>query len=281
MTKSPPANQGLPGKIPTLAFTWSYLGIFLLLPLGILAWRMAGISFSEAVTILKSERVAFAFMITLRSAGIAAILNAFFGTIVAWVLVRYPIPFKHGINSLIDLPFALPTSVTGILLVAILGSTGPIGVLMLKGGISLAYTQAGIVIAMMVVTSPFVIRTVQPVLENLDPDMEFAAESLGANRAQTFMRIILPAIFPSILGGTVLAFARALGEYGSLIFISGNMPFKTEVLSLLIMSKMEQYDYAGAMVLSVTMMAISFGLLLGMHTLHRWTLQRSGMGDQG
>src|SRR5208337_1167118 len=205
---------------------------------------------------------------------LAALVNVFFGIMVAWVLVRYEFFGKKVVDALVDMPFALPTSVAGITLTALYAPHGWIGQLLAPLGVQVAFTQLGVFIALTFIGLPFIVRTVQPVLEDFDPEIEEAAASLGANRWQTFRRVILPMLFPALLTGFTLAFARALGEYGSVIFISGNMPMKTEIVPLLIMTKLEQFDYQGATALALVMLVISFAMLLTINLIQKWSGQR-------
>jgi sulfate/thiosulfate transport system permease protein len=214
--------------------------------------------------------VLFAFRLTFLTSVFAALVNAVFGLLVAWVLVRYKFPGKGFIDSMVDLPFALPTAVAGIALTAVYADTGWIGGPLSKIGINVAYTPLGVTVALIFIGLPFVVRTVQPVLEDLDKEVEEAASSLGASRWETFRRVILPALMPSLCTGVSLAFARALGEYGSVIFISGNMPMETEIVPLIIVSKLEQYDYAGATAVACLMLVLSFTLLLLINLLQKW-----------
>jgi sulfate transport system permease protein len=222
--------------------------------------------------VLASYRLSFG------AAFLGALINAFFGLMVAWVLVRYRFPGKRLIDALVDLPFALPTAVAGIALTAVYSTNGWIGSLLEPHGIKVAFTPLGVVVALTFIGLPFVVRTVQPVLEELEAEAEEAAASLGANRAQTFLKVILPAVWPALLTGFSLAFARAVGEYGSVIFIAGNMPMVSEITPLLIITKLEQYDYAGATAIAVVMLVISFILLLIINGLQWWSTHRHGHG---
>jgi sulfate transport system permease protein len=207
---------------------------------------------------------------------LAASVNVVFGLIVAWVLVRYTFPFKRLIDAIVDLPFALPTAVAGIALTALYAPNGWLGIRLLPLGVKVAFTPLGIVVALTFIGLPFVVRTLQPVLEDLDKEVEQAAATLGASAVQTFVRVVLPALWPALLTGFALAFARAVGEYGSVIFIAGNMPMKSEIAPLLIVTKLEQYDYAGATAIAVVMLVLSFALMLGINALQHWTLSRHG-----
>jgi sulfate/thiosulfate transport system permease protein len=264
----------LPGFGLTLGFTLSYLGLIVLLPLGALVLSAAGAG-AEAWQTLASSRVLAAFRVSFGTAFVAAAVNAVFGLIVAWVLVRYTFPGRRIVDSLIDLPFALPTAVAGIALTALYAGNGWLGQFLEPLGIKIAFTPLGIVVALIFIGLPFVVRTVEPVLQDLDAEVEEAAATLGARRWQAFCRIILPAILPALLTGFALAFARGLGEYGSVIFIAGNMPMVSEIVPLLIVIQLEQYDYAGATVVGSAMLAASFLLLLAINLLQRWARTRS------
>jgi sulfate/thiosulfate transport system permease protein len=264
----------LPGFGLTLGFTLSYLGLIVLLPLGALVLSAGGAG-AEAWQTLASSRVLAAFRVSFGTALVAAAVNAAFGLIVAWVLVRYTFPGRRIVDSLIDLPFALPTAVAGIALTALYAGNGWLGQFLEPLGIKIAFTPLGIVVALIFIGLPFVVRTVEPVLQDLDAEIEEAAATLGARRWQAFCRIILPAILPALLTGFALAFARGLGEYGSVIFIAGNMPMVSEIVPLLIVIQLEQYDYAGATVVGSAMLAASFLLLLAINLLQRWARARS------
>jgi sulfate/thiosulfate transport system permease protein len=265
----------LPGFGLTLGFTLSYLGLIVLIPLGALVLGAAGAGL-EAWQSLASPRVLAAFRVSFGTALLAAAVNAVFGLIVAWVLVRYVFPGKRLVDSLIDLPFALPTAVAGIALAALYAGNGWLGQYLEPLGIRVAFTPLGIVVALIFIGLPFVVRTVEPVLQDLDAEVEEAAATLGARRWQAFRRVILPAILPALLTGFALAFARGLGEYGSVIFIAGNMPMVSEIVPLLIVIELEQYDYAGATVVGTAMLAASFLLLLAINLLQRWARTRNG-----
>ncbi|HKY63084.1 MAG TPA: sulfate ABC transporter permease subunit CysT [bacterium] len=255
-------HRVLPGFGLTLGFTIFYLSVIVLIPLSTLFLKTATLSWETFASTVTSPRVVAAFKLSLTASGIAAILNTVFGLLVAWVLVRYRFPLKRLIDGLVDLPFALPTAVAGIALTALYSENGWIGHYLQKVGIQGAYSRFGIVIALTFIGLPFVVRTVQPILEELRPENEEAAASLGAGRLRTFWKVILPELKPALLTGFALAFARALGEYGSVVFISGNMPFKTEITPLLIMTKLEQFEYAQATAVAVVMLAVSFLILL-------------------
>jgi sulfate transport system permease protein len=251
----------LPGFGLSLGYTLLYLSLLVLIPLSLLVVKSMGLgwqAFWEAVT---SPRVLASYKLSFGASLAAAAVNGFFGLIVAWVLVRYKFPGKGLVDMLVDLPFALPTAVAGITLTTIYSQNGFFGKYLEKIGIKVAFTPLGITVALIFIGLPFVVRTVQPVLQALDPDVEEAAVCLGATRWQTSTKVILPALFPALLTGMTSAFARALGEYGSVVFISGNMPMKTEISPLLIITKLEQYDYAGASAIAVMMLAFSFVLL--------------------
>ncbi len=261
----------LPGFGLTLGFTLVYLVLVALIPLSMLFFKTATMSWADFWQTMTSARTLAAFRLSFGASFVSALINAVFGLLVAWVLVRYDLPFKKIIDAFVDLPFALPTAVAGICLTAIYAPNGWIGKYLEPLGIKTAFSPLGITIALTFIGLPFVVRTVEPVLQDLDAEIEEAALSLGANRWQTFSRVIFPTLFPALLTGSAMAFARALGEYGSVVFISGNMPFKTEILPLIIMTKLEQYDYAGATAIASVMLVISFILLLLINTLHAWS----------
>jgi sulfate/thiosulfate transport system permease protein len=254
-----------------MGYTLLYLSLIVLVPLAVLVIRSFRGGWEEFWLAATAPRVIAAYRLTFLASLAAAIVNVVFGFIVAWTLVRYPLPGKKFIDALIDLPFALPTSVSGIALCAVYAPHGWFGQYLAPLGIKTAFTPLGIVIALVFIGLPFVVRTLQPAIEEIDRETEEAAASLGANRWQAFVRVIVPAVFPALLTGFTLAFARALGEYGSVVFISGNMPFKTEIASLLIVSKLEQYDYTGATAIATVMLAASFVLLLSINLLQWWT----------
>jgi len=266
----------LPGFDLALGFTLLYLGFIVLIPLSaafLKTFTMTWPAFWDAVT---SPRVVASYRLTFGASLAAALLNSFFGLIVAWVLVRYEFPFKRIVDALVDLPFALPTAVAGIALTSLYATNGWIGQYLALIGIKVAYTPLGVFVALTFIGLPFVVRTVQPVLEDLQKELEEAAATLGATRAQTFSRVILPILTPALLTGFALAFARALGEYGSVIFIAGNMPMISEITPLLIITKLEQYDYAGATAIAVVMLVAAFALLLAINLLQAWTRKRQG-----
>lgn len=264
----------LPGFNLALGFTVLYLGLVVLIPLSAVFLKSATQTWPQFWAAVSSPRVVASYRLTFGASFIAAVINAGFGLIVAWVLVRYRFTGKKVLDALVDLPFALPTAVAGITLAAVYSTNGWIGQFLAPYDIKVAYTPLGVIVALTFIGLPFVVRSVQPVLEDLEKEMEEAAESLGANRWQKFTRIIFPAIFPALLTGFALAFARAIGEYGSVIFIAGNMPMVSEITPLLIITKLEQYDYAGATAIAVVMLVISFILLLIVNLLQWWNARR-------
>ncbi|TWB35829.1 sulfate transport system permease protein [Nitrospirillum pindoramense] len=264
----------LPGFGTAFGFTLAYLCLIVLIPLGHMALRAADVGWDRFWAITLAPRVLHAFYVSFGCALAAALINAVFGLVVAWVLVRYRFPGRRLIDAMVDLPFALPTSVAGIALTAIYAPNGWIGALAKAAGFKIAFTPIGIVIALVFVGLPFIVRTVEPVLQDLDAEVEEAAASLGATRWQTFIKVLLPAILPALITGVALAFARGVGEYGSVIFIAGNIPAVSEIVPLLIVARLEQYDYAGATVIATAMMGVSFLMLLGINFLQRWTRSR-------
>jgi sulfate transport system permease protein len=268
-------NNVLPGFNLSLGFTIFYLSLIVLIPLSAAFIKTSSLSLHEFWVAVASPRVVASYKLTFGASLIGAVINAVFGLLTAWVLTRYTFPGKRIIDALVDLPFALPTAVAGIALTAIYAPNGWIGSLLAPHGIKVAFTPIGVVIALTFIGLPFVVRTVQPVLEDLEAETEEAAASLGANRWQTFTKIIFPAIAPALLTGFSLAFARAIGEYGSVIFIAGNMPMVSEITPLIIITKLEQYDYAGATAVAVVMLVISFVLLLAINGLQWWSSQRN------
>ncbi len=267
----------LPGFNLSLGYTLLYLSLIVLIPLTAIFIKTAELSINEFWTVVTAPRVVATYKLTFGASLFAALVNGVFGLIVAWVLVRYKFPGKRLIDALVDLPFALPTAVAGIALTAIYAPNGWIGSLLEPHGIKIAFTPLGVAVALTFIGLPFVVRTVQPVLEDLEAETEEAAASLGANRWQTFNKIILPAVWPALLTGFSLAFARAIGEYGSVIFIAGNMPMVSEITPLIIITKLEQYDYAGATAVAAVMLIISFALLLTINGLQWWTAQRNAV----
>jgi len=264
----------LPGFELALGFTLLYLSLIVLIPLSATLAKTLTMSWEAFWAAVSAPRVLASYRLSFGASLIAAAINAVFGLVVAWVLVRYKFPGKKLIDALVDLPFALPTAVAGIALTAIYAGNGWIGSLLEPLGVKVAFTPLGVLVALVFIGLPFVVRTVQPVLEDLEPELEDAAATLGADRWQTFRRVILPAVLPALLTGFALAFARAVGEYGSVIFIAGNMPMVSEITPLLIITKLEQYDYAGATALAVVMLATSFLLLLLINYL-QWRSRRT------
>jgi sulfate/thiosulfate transport system permease protein len=260
----------LPGFGLTLGFTLFYLGLIVLIPLAATFVKTSTMGWQAFWETTLDERVLASYRLSFGISFLAAAVNLVFGLLVAWVLVRYPFPGRRFVDALVDLPFALPTAVAGIALTAIYAPNGWIGAWLEPLGIRVAFTPLGVFVALTFIGLPFVVRTVQPVLEDVDAEVEEAAASLGANRWQTFRRVLLPALYPPLLTGFALAFARALGEYGSVVFISGNLPMKTEITPLLIMTKLEQYDYAGATAIAIVMLAASFLILLAINLLQWW-----------
>jgi sulfate transport system permease protein len=266
----------LPGFHLALGYTVLYLSLIVLIPLSALVFKTFTLSWDQFWSAVTGERVMASYRLTFGASLIAALVNVVFGLLVAWVLVRYEFAGKKFVDALVDLPFALPTAVAGISLTALLASNGWVGQYLEPLGIQLAFNPNGVVIALIFIGLPFVVRTVQPVLEDTEQELEEAATCLGATRWQTFSRVIFPAIFPALLTGFAMAFARAVGEYGSVIFIAGNMPMVSEITPLIIIGKLEQYDYAGATAVAVVMLVISFVLLLLINALQAWQRQRSG-----
>ena len=271
MIRSKRHNNVLPGFGTCLGYTILYLSLIVLIPLSALAFKTAGLTWEQFLGTVTAPRVMASYRVTFGTAMLAALVNALFGTLVAWVLVRYRFPGKRLVDALVDLPFALPTAVAGITLATVYSANGWIGRFLEPQGIRIAFTPTGIMVAMVFIGLPFVVRTVQPVLEELETEIEEAAACLGANRWQSFLRILLPTMFPSIITGFALAFARAVGEYGSIIFIAGNMPLVSEITPLLIVTKLEQFDYAGATAIACVMLAASFFLLLVINLLQKWS----------
>lgn len=268
------SHSVLPGFGLSLGYTLVYLSLLVLIPLAGLLAKSASLSLADIWAIATGPRALASFRVTFGASFIAACLNGFFGLIVAWVLVRYDFWGKRFIDALVDLPFALPTAVAGITLATLYAETGVIGEWFAKAGIKIAYTPLGIVVALTFIGLPFVVRTLQPVLEDIEPEVEEAAATLGASRWQTFRRVLFPAVFPALLTGFTLAFSRAIGEYGSVIFIAGNMPLISEITPLLIISKLEQYDFVGATALASVMLVISFVMLLAINLLQWWASNR-------
>jgi sulfate transport system permease protein len=253
-----------------------YLSLIVLIPLSAVFIRSFGSGWSHFWEVVMAPRVLASLRLSFGASLIAALINAAFGLLVTWVLVRYTFPFKRLVDAMVDLPFALPTAVAGIALTALYAPNGWLGARLAPLGISVAFTPAGVVVALVFIGLPFVVRTLQPVLDDLDQEVEQAAATLGASGWQVFLRVILPALWPALLTGFALAFARAVGEYGSVIFIAGNMPMKSEIAPLLIVTKLEQYDYAGATAIAVVMLVLSFALMLGINALQSWASTRHG-----
>jgi sulfate/thiosulfate transport system permease protein len=271
------SSRTLPGFRPALSFTLLYLSFMVLIPLAGLFLKTAQLTWAQYWHIVSGPRAVASYELTLGTSATAAGVNAVFGLLVAWVLVRYPFPGHRVVDAIVDLPLALPTAVAGIALTALYAGNGWLGAPLERAGLKVAFTPLGITVALIFIGLPFVVRTVQPVLQDLEPEVEEAAASLGATRAQTFWKVIFPAILPALVTGTTLAFARALGEYGSVVFISGNLPLKTEVTTLLIMTKLEQYDYRGATALATVMLGLSFVLLLSINVTQAWLRRRNGV----
>jgi len=263
----PTSRSVLPGFGLSLGITCTYLSLMVLLPLATVVARTADLSWPEFWGTVTNPRVLASYRVTFGAAFVAALVNTVFGFLVAWVLVRYRFPGRRLADAMVDLPFALPTAVAGIALTTLYASNGWIGTWLEPLGIKVSYTWLGITVALVFIGLPFVVRTVQPVLDDLETEVEEAAASLGAGRWQTFARVVLPTVAPALLTGFALAFARAVGEYGSVVFISGNMPMKTEIVPLLIITKLEQYDYAGATAVALVMLVASFALLLAINVL--------------
>jgi sulfate transport system permease protein len=264
----------LPGFGLTMGFTLLYLSLIVLIPLSAVFLKTTSLSWHQFWNTVTDPRVFASYRLTFGASLAGALINAVFGMLTAWVLVRYPFPGKRIVDALVDLPFALPTAVAGITLTALFAGNGWIGRYVEPLGIKVAFTPLGVVMALTFIGLPFVVRTVQPVLQDLDTEVEEAAASLGASRWQIFTRVLLPGMLPALLTGFTLAFARALGEYGSVVFISGNMPMRTEITTLLIITKLEQYDYAGATAIAVVMLVVSFVLLLLVNLLQWWGNKR-------
>jgi sulfate/thiosulfate transport system permease protein len=268
------AFRVMPGFTLSLGFTLLYLGLIVLIPLSAVFLKTFTMTWDAFWNAISSPRVVASYKLSFGASLIGAALNVVFGGIVAWVLVRYRFPGKKIIDALVDLPFALPTAVAGIALTALYAPNGWIGRYLEPLGIKVAFTPLGVLVALTFIGLPFVVRTVQPVLEEAERELEEAAASLGANRLQTFAKVIFPTIMPALLTGFALAFARATGEYGSVIFIAGNMPMVSEITPLFIVTKLEQYDYAGATAIAVVMLLVSFVLLLAINLLQAWTRKR-------
>jgi sulfate transport system permease protein len=264
----------LPGFRLTLGYTLVYLALIVVIPLMTLPARAASVNWETFWATISDPRVVASYQLSIGASFVAACVNAVFGLIVAWVLVRYPFPGRRLVDSLVDLPFALPTAVAGITLTTLYAPNGWLGELLEPYGVKVAFTRLGVILALVFIGLPFVVRTLQPVIEDLDAEIEEAATSLGATRLTVLTRVILPYLYPAWLTGFALSFARAVGEYGSVVFISGNMPMRTEISPLLIMTKLEQFDYPGATAIAVVMLFLSFTMLLVINALQGWTTRR-------
>ncbi|MHB8786143.1 MAG: sulfate ABC transporter permease subunit CysT [Thauera sp.] len=273
---TPPRLRVLPGFGPTLGYTLAYLSLLVLIPLAAVFLKTAELSLAEFWNVVTAPRVVASYKLSFGMSLLAAAINSVFGLMLAWALVRYSFPGKKLIDALVDLPFALPTAVAGIALTALYAKNGWIGQFLEPLGIQVAFKPLGVLVALVFIGLPFVVRTVQPILEDLDTELEEAATSLGAQRWQAFRHVILPIVFPALLTGFALAFARAVGEYGSVIFIAGNIPMVSEITPLMIITKLEQYDYTGATAIATVMLILSFTLLLIINGLQAWTAKRTG-----
>jgi sulfate/thiosulfate transport system permease protein len=276
MASAAASRRVLPGFGLSLGFTLIYLSLIVLIPLSAVLLKAASLSWPQFWTIVTAPRVVASYKLTFGASLLAAAISSLFGLMLAWSLVRYSFPGKRIVDALIDLPFAMPTAVAGIALTALYAPNGWVGQFLEPLGIKVAFTPLGVLIALIFIGVPFSVRTVQPVLEDLDAEFEEAAASLGADRWQTFTRVVFPLLLPAILTGFALAFARAVGEYGSVIFIAGNMPMVSEITPLIIITKLEQFDYAGATAVATVMLVASFALLLLINGLQTWTARRSG-----
>ena len=273
---APPRPRVLPGFRLTLGYTLAYLSLLVLIPLAAVFLKTAELSLAEFWNVVTAPRVVASYKLSFGMSLLAAAINAVFGLLLAWALVRYSFPGKKLVDALVDLPFALPTAVAGISLTALYAKNGWIGQFLEPLGIQVAFKPLGVLVALVFIGLPFVVRTVQPILEDLDTELEEAATSLGAQRWQAFRHVILPIVFPALLTGFALAFARAVGEYGSVIFIAGNLPMVSEITPLMIITKLEQYDYTGATAIATVMLILSFTLLLIINGLQAWTAKRTG-----
>jgi sulfate/thiosulfate transport system permease protein len=270
-----PRRSVLPGFGPAMGYTLFYMSLIVLIPLAALAVKSSTLSWVAFWHTVTDARVLASYRLTFGASLVAAMVNIVAGVVVAWVLVRYEFPGKRLVDALVDLPFALPTAVAGIALTALYAPNGWLGAPLAALGLKVAFTPLGVLIALIFIGLPFVVRTVQPVLEDLDKELEEAAASLGASRLQAFYKVVLPLLAPAIVTGFVLALSRAIGEYGSVIFIAGNMPFVSEITPLLIITKLEQYDYAGATAIASVMLVISFAMILVINLLQRWQQRRA------
>ena len=266
----------LPGFGLSLGYTLVYLSLLVLIPLSVVFVKSASLGWSEFWAVVTAPRVVASYKLSFGAALLAAAINAVFGLMLAWVLVRYTFPGKRIVDALVDLPFALPTAVAGIALTSIYAGNGWLGSLLEPLGIKVAFTPLGVLVALVFIGVPFVVRTVQPILEDIETELEEAAASLGAQRWQTFYKILLPTLLPALLTGFSLAFARAVGEYGSVIFIAGNIPMVSEITPLMIITKLEQYDYIGATAIATVMLVFSFAMLLAINMLQAWSARRTG-----
>jgi sulfate transport system permease protein len=264
-------NRILPGFAPGLSFTVVYLAVLVVVPLTACLWKCLSLSASEFWSAVWTERARAAYSFTLTSALAAALINMLLGLLLAWVLVRYEFPGKRWFDALVDLPFALPTAVAGLVYSSLYVKSGWLGQFLVPWGIEAAYSRLAVVLVLTFIGLPFVVRTLQPVLESFDAEVEEAAHLLGASRGQTFLRVMLPALLPALITGFALAFARALGEYGSVVFVSGNLPFKTEIAPVLIVARLEEFAYAEATAMAVTLLAMSLAMLLIINLLERWS----------
>lgn len=269
-------RNALPGFNLSLGYTLTWLSLIVLIPLAAVFIKTAELTVEQFWQVVTTPRVVASYKLTFGASLAAAAINAVFGVLLAWSLVRYTFPGKKIVDSLVDLPFALPTAVAGIALTALWAGNGWIGNLIEPLGIRVAFTPFGVLLALVFIGLPFVVRTVQPVLEDLEVEIEEAATSLGANRWQTISKVIFPTLFPALLTGFALAFARAVGEYGSVIFIAGNIPLVSEITPLMIITKLEQYDYRGATAIAAVMLVVSFILLITINSLQAWTAKRTG-----
>ncbi|KTQ97635.1 sulfate/thiosulfate transporter subunit [Aureimonas ureilytica] len=272
------APSVIPGFGLALGFTLTYLTLLVLVPLSALVLRSSSLGWEEFVRLALDQRVLAALRLSFGASFLAALINAVFGLLIAWVLVRYDFPGRRFVDAVIDLPFALPTAVAGIALTALYAPNGWVGQFLAPLGIKVAYTPLGIVVALVFVSLPFVVRTVQPVLEEIDAEVEQAAATLGANRFQTVTRVVLPSVMPALLTGFALALARSVGEYGSVIFIAGNIPYVSEIAPLLIVIRLEEFNYGGATAVAAMMLAISFLMLLAINLIQAWSRRRYGHG---
>lgn len=272
--------SALPGFRMTFSIALGYLSLVVLIPLAFAFFKVSTLSWPQFVAAVASPRVLASYRLTFVAALLGALINAVFGFVIAWVLVRYAFPFKRIVDAAVDLPFALPTAVAGIALAALYSPNGWIGALLAPLGVRVAYTPLGVFVALTFIGLPFVVRTVQPVLAEFEREQEEAAACLGASRWRTFSRVVLPAVVPALMAGFALAFARALGEYGSVIFIAGNVPMASEITSLVIVTKLEQYDYAGATAVAVVMLGASFAVLLFVNSLQWWLQRRIGRASR-